>query len=306
MTTSEKRESQQALTAVARSSMFRTLRKVVNRPAKVALTPSSTSADERTASGGRSRRLAARSASAISSGTGVRESDARTAIAWRRHSPPEFTISKSRSTCCATRASRSCASLAGAANAKPSGTGRPALRKRASAAALGPTTAAVQPGSSSERITARGASGHAGDLVNGKERGDLGPAYRHQEHLLQANAPLEHLAMLGLQGEAHALLNLDGIVERVDAADHRQVVLSQTQAVTPQVGGGLVLLLVAPHLLRRRPAAGDVAGGGAHFDGIDARIQPFQRLGVHVLLRLARFATDAVGAVHARLVAVPR
>ena len=48
--------------------------------------------------------------------------------------------------------------------------------------------------------------------------------------------------MLRLEREGHPGLDLDGVVERPDARDHRWVVLREAQAVAPVVRRRLVLL----------------------------------------------------------------
>src|SRR4029077_6364317 len=90
-----------------------------------------------------------------------------------------------------------------------------------------------------------------------------------------------------------------------DARDYRWIVLREAEAVAPEVGRRLVLLLVAPGLLRRRPFLRDLARGGAGFDRVDRVVQPFERGRVGLLLLLARLLADAIGAVIAGLVAVP-
>ena len=54
------------------------------------------------------------------------------------------------------------------------------------------------------------------------------------------------LAVLSLEGEYHAFLDFDRVIERPDARDHRLIVLRKAEAVAPQVRGGLVLFGVAP------------------------------------------------------------
>src|SRR3984885_11513707 len=75
--------------------------------------------------------------------------------------------------------------------------------------------------------------------------------------------------------------------------------------MAPEIGGGLVFVLVAPGLHRRRPLQRDVARSGADFYRADRIVEPLQRGLVSVLLLLARLLADAIGAVIAGLVAVP-
>src|SRR5690242_2572168 len=91
------------------------------------------------------------------------------------------------------------------------------------------------------------------DLLDREAGDDLDPVLVHDQHFLDAHAPLEFLAVLGLEREHHAFLDLDRMVERPDARDHGLVVLRQAQAVAPEVGRSLVLLLVAPGLLGGGP-----------------------------------------------------
>src|SRR5229473_738883 len=82
---------------------------------------------------------------------------------------------------------------------------------------------------------------------------------------LDPHAPLELLAVLSLEREHHAFLDLDRVVERPDARDDRLVVLREAETVAPEVRRGLVLFRVAPGFLRRRPLRSDLARGGADF-----------------------------------------
>src|SRR5262245_19676757 len=96
------------------------------------------------------------------------------------------------------------------------------------------------------------------------------------------------------------------MIERPYARNHRWIVLRETETVSPEIGGGLVLVLVAPSFHCRRPLERDVARGGAYLYRTDRVIQPFKRGGVGVLLLFGRLLADTVGAVIAGLVAVPR
>src|SRR5262249_25969128 len=82
-----------------------------------------------------------------------------------------------------------------------------------------------------------------GDLLDRKGRDYLDLFLVHDQHSLDAHAVTETLAMLGLEREGHSRLDLDRMVERPDARDHRRVVLRKPEAVAPQIRGRLVLFL---------------------------------------------------------------
>src|SRR5262245_32630606 len=84
------------------------------------------------------------------------------------------------------------------------------------------------------------------DLLHGEVRHNLDVVLLHDQHFLDANAIAEALAVLGLEREGHALLDFDRMIERPDARDHRRIVLREAEAMAPQIGGGLVFVLVAP------------------------------------------------------------
>src|SRR5258708_33469294 len=115
----------------------------------------------------------------------------------------------------------------------------------------------------------------------------------------------EALAVLRLERKRHSGLDLDWMIERPDARDHRRVVLREAEAMAPQIRRCLVLFLVAPGLLRRRPLLRDLARGGAGLHSVDRIVEPFERGRVSVLLLLRRLLADAIGAVIAGFVAVP-
>src|SRR6266849_7840792 len=75
-----------------------------------------------------------------------------------------------------------------------------------------------------------------GDLLDREVGDDLDPVRMHDQHLLDAHAPAEAMAMLGLEREHHAGLDLDRMVERPDAGDHRLIVLRKPQSMAPQIG----------------------------------------------------------------------
>src|SRR6266568_4822631 len=91
-----------------------------------------------------------------------------------------------------------------------------------------------------------------GDLFDREVRDDLDLVLLHDQHFLDAHAVTEFLAVLSLEREGHAFLDIDRMIERPDARDHRWVVLGESKPVAPQIGGGLVFVLVTPGLLRRR------------------------------------------------------
>src|SRR5258707_11825213 len=84
------------------------------------------------------------------------------------------------------------------------------------------------------------------DLLHREVGDDLDLVLVHDEHLLDAHPVAELLAVLGLEREGHALLDLDRMIERPDARDDGRVVLSKAEAVAPEIGGRLVLVLIAP------------------------------------------------------------
>src|SRR5258706_15859480 len=84
----------------------------------------------------------------------------------------------------------------------------------------------------------RGVAGnrvHHGDLLDREAGDDLDLVLVHDQHLLDANAPLEFLAVLGFEREHHAFLDLDRMIERPDARDHGLVVLREPEAVPPKI-----------------------------------------------------------------------
>src|SRR5882757_254285 len=60
-----------------------------------------------------------------------------------------------------------------------------------------------------------------GDLLHREVRDDLDLVLVHDQHLLDTHAVAIALAVLGLEREGHALLDLDGMIERPDARDDR-------------------------------------------------------------------------------------
>src|SRR5262249_48020306 len=143
------------------------------------------------------------------------------------------------------------------------------------------------------------------DLLDREIGNDLDPIRMHDQHLLDAHAPAEAVAVLGLEREHHAGLDLDRMVERPDAGDDRLIVLREPQSVAPEIGRGLVLLGVTPGFLRRGPFRGDFARRRADAHRVDRIVEPFERGRVNVLLLLGRLLAHAIRAVVAGLVAVP-
>src|SRR5689334_8600173 len=82
-----------------------------------------------------------------------------------------------------------------------------------------------------------------GDLLDRKIRDDLDVLLVHDQHFLDPHAVTESLAVLRLERERHAILDRDRMIERPDARDYRRIVLRKAEAVAPQIGGGLVLVL---------------------------------------------------------------
>src|SRR5499426_1600710 len=194
-----------------------------------------------------------------------------------------------------------------ASSGPAAGTGRPTSSTWRGAASPAPR---ISPGiTCSARLEQPRVPGQRidhGDLLDREVGDDLDPVLVYDQHLLDAHAPLEALAVLGLERENHAFLDLDRVIERPDARDDRLVVLREPEPVPPQVGRGLILLLVAPRFFRRRPLRRDLARSRADLYRLDRVVEPLECGGVDLLLLLARLPADAVGAVVAGLVAVPR
>src|SRR5947199_9506980 len=151
-----------------------------------------------------------------------------------------------------------------------------------------------------------GPSGDDRDFFHREVTDDLRPIRVDNQHLLDPHPPLVSFAVLGLQREDHARPDLERVVERPDARDHRLVVLGEAEAVTPEVRGGLVILGVAPRFPRRRPLERDVAGRGAGTHRVDGIVELLERGGVVALHLLRPLLAHAAGPGVARLAAVPR
>src|SRR6185503_20727159 len=98
-----------------------------------------------------------------------------------------------------------------------------------------------------------------------------------------------------LEREEHAFLELDRLVERVQAADDRSLVQADTHAVS-ELQAERVELVLEPELLRLGPHGGELIRGVARLHEVDRGIHPFARPRERVALRL-RGATDDEGAV---------
>src|SRR5262252_10878337 len=135
----------------------------------------------------------------------------------------------------------------------PPGADRPACASAARFAAFGPTrsastAAAAVSGTMNSVMRGRrsfhmvGVAGDRidhGDLLDWEVRDDLDLLLVHDQHFLDAHAVPEALAVLGLERKGHSGLDLDRMVERPDARDHRRVVLREAEAVAPQIRGRL-------------------------------------------------------------------
>src|SRR6187549_1051891 len=62
---------------------------------------------------------------------------------------------------------------------------------------------------------------HHGDLLDRKVGDDLDLLLVHDQHFLDPHAVAEALAVLGLERKRHPGLDLDRMIERPDARDHR-------------------------------------------------------------------------------------
>src|SRR5262245_33988323 len=71
------------------------------------------------------------------------------------------------------------------------------------------------------------------DLLHREVRNDLNVVLVHDQHFLDAHTVTVTLAVLGLERKRHALLDLDRVVERPDARDHRRIILCKTESVAP-------------------------------------------------------------------------
>ena len=121
----------------------------------------------------------------------------------------------------------------------------------------------------------------------GREAGDHVAAGRRDDDLLldpRGRAPVGRGAV-GLEREDHALLDLDRVVERVHARDHRRLVEADADAVA-ELEAEAGLLVGEAELLGGRPDRGDLVGRHARPDERDRRVEPLAALLVRVELRL--------------------
>src|SRR5215475_11339463 len=156
----------------------------------------------------------------------------------------------------------------------PSGIGSPAWPSAARLEALGPNRAASQASRSDRPQMQCGASAppcSAGlkacttspdmvtvtrnriddrDLLHREVRDDFDTILVDDEHFLDAHAPAEHLAVLCFEREHHAGLDLDRVIERPDARNHRRVVLGEAETMAPEVRGRLIFFLIAVRVFR--------------------------------------------------------
>src|SRR5260370_10134950 len=84
---------------------------------------------------------------------------------------------------------------------------------------------------------------HHGDLLDGEIRHDLDVVLLHDQHFLDPHAVAETLAVLGLEREGHALLDLDRMVQRPDAREHLRIILRYPHGVAPHIGRARVASL---------------------------------------------------------------
>src|SRR5580704_8544715 len=72
-----------------------------------------------------------------------------------------------------------------------------------------------------------------GNLLDWEVGHDLDVLLVHDQHFLDAHAVPIFLAVLCLESEGHAFLDIDGMIERPDARDHWRIVLGETEPVAP-------------------------------------------------------------------------
>ena len=107
---------------------------------------------------------------------------------------------------------------------------------------------------------------------------------------------------VGLEREEHALLDLDRVVERVQAADDRSLVQADADAVS-ELEPERVHLVLEAELRRLGPHGRDLIGADPGLHEVDRGVHPLARAGERVALRL-RGAADDERAVVAGPVAV--
>ncbi len=136
----------------------------------------------------------------------------------------------------------------------------------------------------------------------GREAGDHVAAGRGHDHLFldpRRRAPVRRSAV-GLEREDHPFLELDGVLERMDARDHRGLVEPDADAVS-ELETEAGLLVREAELLGGRPDLRDLVRRHAGPHERDRGVEPFAALLVRVELRMAD-AADVERAVVARAV----
>src|SRR5579885_1536639 len=147
----------------------------------------------------------------------------------------------------------------------------------------------------------------AGDeQLVGREAGQDLAAVRGDDDLLFD--PRRRAAVRGgavrLEREHHSRFELDRVLERVDARDHRRLVQPDAEAV-PELEPEAGFLALEAERLRGRPDGGDLVGRRARPDERDRGVEPLAALPVGVELR-PRDRPDVERAVVARPVAHER
>ena len=142
-------------------------------------------------------------------------------------------------------------------------------------------------------------------LLGGEARDHVAAGRRHDDLLLDARRRAAvGRGAVGLEREDHPLLELDRMVERVHARDHRRLVQADADAVA-ELEPEARLLVGEAELLRGRPDRGDLVRRHAGADEVDRGIEPFAAARVGVELRV-RHPADVERAVVARPVAHER
>ena len=145
-----------------------------------------------------------------------------------------------------------------------------------------------------------GAAGH--EQLIGREAGDHIAPGRGHDHLFldpRRRAPVRRGAV-GLEGEDHPFLELDGVLERMDARDHRGLVEPDADAVS-ELKTEAGFLVRETQLLGGRPDLRDPVRCHSGTYERDRVVEPFATLLVRVQLRVTD-ATDVERAVVARAV----
>src|SRR5215218_6676468 len=143
----------------------------------------------------------------------------------------------------------------------------------------------------------------ADEELLGRELRDHSAARGRHDHFLLDSCCRFAVARgaVGLECEDHALLDLDRVVERVHAGDHRRLVEADPEPV-PELQSEARLLVREAELLPRRPHARDLIRRRAGADEVDRVVEPLTALLVRVDLR-GRDTADVERSVVARPVA---